>query len=704
MPDLDQERIPPQKTERWRTRERTLRILQSVPNSEEVAALTPGAGDDEARTRDKFEGATAAAIAASSATRGVENVEALVTGVNPRTVAHSSTIFVQGYYVAGDGGGGVFRVVMAASGAEDGGTFFVSDIDSDYAWERVLPGHVTPQMFGAVADGVADDTEAVQGALDKAAESVGEVVMSAGNYRVTAQIEVGSNTTIRASGAWLVRDFQSATFPDNFSRALLRNKTFATPTFSGPANTSVPERVTNVSIYGLGVKTSAAAYTGPGIAFGGVHNLILDGVTVLRSYNAWAITLFAKNARVSNCAVLENQALYEDGIHVIGGEQITITNCNIRSGDDSIAFGCDGADCFLRDVTVSNCSVNSNRAFGIKFFADAFQTAGVTNIERVNVSGIVGQSGYLRNGGVFIKEYGTPRGAIRNCRISGVRLDVNGAGASHDGVNPYGVFVDGGTDLVFDDVAISGNRTHAFYASNLRGPVTITRSKLSAAVSGSAFYGLQNQNGSVGIRQCELSSTDAFSPAIRDYETDLALSGSRVQTANTYWVAVSQDTSSTRSLEVSGNTFVGSGTTAVGSVGPSATLLRFLFLGNACPANVTVEAALLASTSIIRAGNSGTSTSDLGSRVFGRQAVMLTGSTTHDLGNLSPGSSETFTVAVPGAAVGDFAIVSYPGFASSLVFQCWISGADTVSVRAVNAGSGSYDHGSSSYTVTVFKR
>lgn len=52
---------------------------------------------------------------------------------------------------------------------------------------------VTPQMFGAVADGVADDTYAVQAALDRG----GNVYFPAGRYKVTRQLTATKSCVIR---------------------------------------------------------------------------------------------------------------------------------------------------------------------------------------------------------------------------------------------------------------------------------------------------------------------------------------------------------------------------------------------------------------------------------------------------------------------------------------------------------------------------
>ncbi len=53
--------------------------------------------------------------------------------------------------------------------------------------------HITPQMFGAIGDGVADDTEALQMAIDYFIGKAGSVFLPHGQYRITAPLIIKSN-------------------------------------------------------------------------------------------------------------------------------------------------------------------------------------------------------------------------------------------------------------------------------------------------------------------------------------------------------------------------------------------------------------------------------------------------------------------------------------------------------------------------------
>ena len=62
--------------------------------------------------------------------------------------------------------------------------------------EEIAAHGVTPQMFGAYGDGVNDDSDAIQVALDKG----GVVYLPAGRYKITKTLTIGSNTVLMGAG------------------------------------------------------------------------------------------------------------------------------------------------------------------------------------------------------------------------------------------------------------------------------------------------------------------------------------------------------------------------------------------------------------------------------------------------------------------------------------------------------------------------
>lgn len=80
------------------------------------------------------------------------------------------------------GGGGIFRAGITGSTTDNNGTQIV--VNSTWCWRRAEYERATPRMFGAIGDGVADDTDALEAAL----LSEGAVLLTIGRYRLTRQI------------------------------------------------------------------------------------------------------------------------------------------------------------------------------------------------------------------------------------------------------------------------------------------------------------------------------------------------------------------------------------------------------------------------------------------------------------------------------------------------------------------------------------
>ena len=83
---------------------------------------------------------------------------------------------------------------------------------------------------------------------------------------------------------------------------------------------------------------------------------------------------------------------------------------------------------------------------------------------------------------------------------------------------------------------------------------------------------------------------------------------------------------------------------------------------------------------------------------------VLTSAAALDFGSIAAVDSEDLTIAVVGAAVGDTVALGLPAAPTAgLVFNGFVSAADTVTVRATNITAGAVDPASASYTAMVFK-
>jgi hypothetical protein len=108
---------------------------------------------------------------------------------------------IAGYTSVGDGGGASYKRV----GSEPPHAGKVQS--SDGTWWELLETTVTPQMFGAVADGTTDDTIAIQAAIDYAESLVvnftrgATVLLPPGGYFLSSTLTINSNQiTIQGYG------------------------------------------------------------------------------------------------------------------------------------------------------------------------------------------------------------------------------------------------------------------------------------------------------------------------------------------------------------------------------------------------------------------------------------------------------------------------------------------------------------------------
>jgi predicted RecA/RadA family phage recombinase len=83
---------------------------------------------------------------------------------------------------------------------------------------------------------------------------------------------------------------------------------------------------------------------------------------------------------------------------------------------------------------------------------------------------------------------------------------------------------------------------------------------------------------------------------------------------------------------------------------------------------------------------------------------VLTAIATLDFASIAAAASEDKTIAVTGAAVGDSVALGLPAApAAGIVFNGFVSAADTVTVRATNITASAVDPASADYTAMVFK-
>jgi hypothetical protein len=152
-------------------------------------------------------------------------------------------VYVQGYYTAGDlGGGWYFYVASDTSSADNGGTIIVATDGGRWYLQLQTP-FVTSKQFGCYADGVHDDTAALQSAFN----NTGHLMLSSGNHLITNVVTKVSCSNFILEGYGI----QSTIECDNATAHILY--------FGDGTNQYVNVTLKNFGIWSAVTKTAGAA-------------------------------------------------------------------------------------------------------------------------------------------------------------------------------------------------------------------------------------------------------------------------------------------------------------------------------------------------------------------------------------------------------------------------------------------------------------
>jgi hypothetical protein len=144
---------------------------------------------------------------ALAAVKTIRELQDLAPGVAEMVVV------VAGYHAPGDGGGGLFVWQSDSTARADGGLVLgPPQADRPGRWCRVHDGPINVRMFGARGDGKADDTAAIQAAIDAAAGA--EVRIPAGTWLITRTLQFRSPAGRHSTGLKLLGDGMGATVLD----------------------------------------------------------------------------------------------------------------------------------------------------------------------------------------------------------------------------------------------------------------------------------------------------------------------------------------------------------------------------------------------------------------------------------------------------------------------------------------------------------
>ena len=314
------------------------------------------------------------------------------------------------------------------------------------------------KTYGAIGDGVAMNTVALQKAIDTCSESGGGVVWIPAGKFVIGTVHIKSNVTLSLDhGAELLGSQDINDYPvDKLSRAR-----------EGQSQCLLYAKdATHIRFEGLGIIDGRGTHVAfprrrPGqrgdnrprlLRFENCENLVFSGLTFKRPA-FWGLHLIDCSTIHFDAITLRfrNNNFNNDGLDLDGCENVLIENCDLETGDDAICLKSSRNPC--RNIVVRNCRMTSNTA-ALKFGSSShggFIDVSVTNcyfydcpmgamklalvdggrLENIEISRIVmknvGCPIFIRlgnRGSTFGKGGKVPVGSLKNIRISDVVAEV----------------------------------------------------------------------------------------------------------------------------------------------------------------------------------------------------------------------------------------------------------------------------------------
>ena len=233
-----------------------------------------------------------------------------------------------GYYTHNDGGGASYLIrAKADSDTVDNGS--LHELANGLVAELIIEnGTVNVKQFGAVGDGVTDDSDAIQLALNN-----NSVLMPAGNYLITKHISILNCHNIigeKGSSLIIVADYSIEGQVNNGVNLLFKN-------------------IDGLVIKNITIKEKEQASKRVptyDFSFAGCSNFIIENVEV---YNTSGPGMFlayqCENFTIDNCYVHHTKA---DGIHIQSGcKNFVVSNCLAEyTEDDCFAAVSHNADVY----------------------------------------------------------------------------------------------------------------------------------------------------------------------------------------------------------------------------------------------------------------------------------------------------------------------------------------------------------------------
>ncbi len=282
------------------------------------------------------------------------------------------------------------------------------------------PRQYDARAYGALGDGHSDDTAAIQQAVDTCAEQGGGMVVLDGGTFLTgtlvlrSHVELHLTSTAVLLGATDLAQYRSD--PQVVYKLLNQSLLYA----AGCEHVAITGQGT-IDGQGKAFRNGETDQRPVLIRFRDCRNVRMQDVLIKDGASFAVHPIHCQQLRIEGIRIDSRVQPNSDGLDIDGCQDVFISNCNIHSGDDSIALKViePGSPC--RDVVITNCILSSDCA-AIRVGPDA-----VENIERISASNCI----------------------IRDTKLNGIKIQMS-----------FGVVM---RDMVFSNMVMD----------NVTGPISL---------------------------------------------------------------------------------------------------------------------------------------------------------------------------------------------------------------------------------------